>query len=278
VRRGYRRDRGCAHETSRHPARVRDGSATVASQGSKATKPRRARTLLLKGQRNYVVYAESPRLESHGEHIFIGYRYYDQRCITPLFPFGHGLSYTTFKYSDLTIADASAAEAERGVLRTASATLKNTGSRLAKEIVQLYVGEAASRLLRPPKELRHFTKLELQPGQSRELRFELRARDFAYYDVHLHDWVIDSGVFHILCGGSSRGPLLSESTHLVVPRPYPPLTRDSTLKGKFTERDLQSWLAQSASAEARAGAPSSRRRSTFGPLGCSHVPSLTGDH
>ncbi len=170
----------------------------------------------------------------YGERVFIGYRYYDQRRLTPLFPFGHGLSYTTFKYSNLIIAEASPAEAERGVLRSASVSLKNTGSRAGKEVVQLYVGEAASRLLRPAKELKHFAKVELEPGQSRELRFELRARDFAYYDVHLHDWVIDSGVFHILVGGSSRGPLLSESTHLVAPRSYPPLTRDSMLK-EFAE-------------------------------------------
>jgi beta-glucosidase len=166
----------------------------------------------------------------YGERVFIGYRYYDARRITPLFPFGHGLSYTTFAYSGLQIAEASAAEGERGVLRTVSVKVKNTGSRAGKEIVQLYVSEQASRLLRPQKELKHFAKVSLAPGETRELRFELVARDFAYYDVRLHDWVIDSGTFHVVVGGSSRGPLLTESTRLVVTRPYPPLTRDSMLK------------------------------------------------
>jgi beta-glucosidase len=96
--------------------------------------------------------------------------------------------------------------------------------------VQLYVGEQASRLLRPQKELRHFAKVQLEPGQSRAVHFELRARDFSYYDVRLHDWVIDSGNFTILVGGSSRGPLLTESIAIEVERPYPPLTRDSMLK------------------------------------------------
>ena len=170
----------------------------------------------------------------YGERGFIGYRAYDQRGIAPLFPFGHGLSYTTFAYSELLVAKATAAEADRGVLYTASVTIKNTGSVAGKEIVQLYVGEQNSRLLRPPKELRHFAKLAIEPGKSRQQRFELVARDFAYYDVRLHDWVIDSGVFQISVGGSSRGALLSENIKLVAERPYPPLTRNSMLK-EFAE-------------------------------------------
>jgi beta-glucosidase len=170
----------------------------------------------------------------YGERVFIGYRYYDQRGIQPLFPFGHGLSYTSFGYSDLQLVEASGADVEGGVLYTASITIKNTGSVAGKEVVQLYVGEQASRLLRPQKELRHFAKVHLEPGQSREVRFELRARDFSYYDVRLHDWVIDSGNFTILVGGSSRGPLLTESIAIEVERPYPPLTRDSMLK-EFAE-------------------------------------------
>jgi beta-glucosidase len=170
----------------------------------------------------------------YGERGFIGYRAYDQRRIAPLFPFGHGLSYTTFAYSELLVAEATPAEADRGVLYTASVTIKNTGSMAGKEIVQLYVGEQNSRLLRPPKELRHFAKLALEAGQSRQQRFELVARDFAYYDVRQHDWVIDSGVFQIVVGGSSRGALLSENIKLTAERSYPPLTRNSMLK-EFAE-------------------------------------------
>ena len=178
-------------------------------------------------------YLDFPGLEGearYGERIFIGYRYYDRRRVAPLFPFGHGLSYTTFSYSNLELAAASPDEAARGVLFVARATLENTGSRPGKEIVQLYVGELQSRLLRPPKELRHFAKVSLEPGESRELRFELGARDFAYYDVRVHDWAVDSGIFSVMIGGSSRGPFLTESISVTAPRAYPPLTRDSMLK------------------------------------------------
>jgi beta-glucosidase len=166
----------------------------------------------------------------YGERVFIGYRYYERRRITPLFPFGHGLSYTTFRYANLELVPASAGEAERGVLYTASVSVQNTGSRSGKEIVQLYVGAQNSRVQRPLKELRHFAKVSLEPGESRALRFELRSRDFAYYDVRLHDWVVDSGRFNILVGGSSQGPLLTETLTLQVERRYPPLSRDSMLK------------------------------------------------
>ncbi len=166
----------------------------------------------------------------YGEGVFIGYRYYERRRVAPLFAFGHGLSYTSFGYSNLILSAASAAEADRGVSYNVAVTVKNTGSRAGKEVVQLYVSEARSRVSRPVKELRHFAKLSLEPGQSREVRFTLGQRDFAYYDARRHDWVVDSGIFTILVGGSSQGPLLTESISLEVERPLPHLTRDSMLK------------------------------------------------
>jgi beta-glucosidase len=182
-------------------------------------------------------YLDFPGVEGesrYGERVFIGYRYYERRRINPMFPFGHGLSYTTFGYSNLLVAPASAAEAERGVLHTATITVKNTGSRAGKEIVQLYVSERNSRVMRPVKELRHFCKVSLEPGESRQVHFELGLRDFAYYDARLHDWAADSGIFTILIGGSSQGPLLSETVSIEVERRYPPITRESMLK-EFAE-------------------------------------------
>jgi beta-glucosidase len=170
----------------------------------------------------------------YGERVFIGYRYHERRRVPPLFPFGHGLSYTSFGYSNLQVAPADAAEAERGVLYTVSITVKNTGSRAGKEIVQLYVSERKSRVPRPLKELRHFAKLALEPGEARPLRFELQARDFAYYDVRLHDWAVDSGIFNLLVGGSSQGPFLTDTVSVELERRYPPLTRESMLK-EFAE-------------------------------------------
>jgi beta-glucosidase len=166
----------------------------------------------------------------YGERVFIGYRYYEKRRISPQFPFGHGLSYTSFKYSNLMLAPAKAAERERGVLEVATVTVKNTGSRSGKEIVQLYVGALDSRVPRPPKELRHFAKVALQPGESKSVRFELAWRDFAHYDARLHDWAVDSGKFGVFVGGSSQGALLSDTVRVEVERRYPALTRESMLK------------------------------------------------
>ena len=182
-------------------------------------------------------FLDFPGLEGearYGERVFIGYRHYEQRKIAPLFPFGHGLSYTTFGYSNLFVTSAAAEEAARGVLFTAKVTVKNTGSYAGKEVVQLYVGEQQSRLLRPRKELRHFAKVSLSPGESCCVSFELTERDFAYYDVRVHDWVVDSGRFSLLVGGSSAGPFLSEVVKVERERPYPPLTRESMLK-EFAE-------------------------------------------
>ncbi|HTV24958.1 MAG TPA: glycoside hydrolase family 3 C-terminal domain-containing protein [Polyangiaceae bacterium] len=173
----------------------------------------------------------------YGERVFIGYRSFDKRRIIPQFPFGHGLSYTTFKYTNLLVSPPKPAERDRGVFEVATVTVKNTGSRAGKEIVQLYVSELDSRVPRPPKELRHFSKISLEPGESKTVRFELRFRDFAYYDARLHDWVIDSGKFSVLVGGSSQGALLSDTVRLEVERRYPPLTRESMLKD-FGEHPL----------------------------------------
>lgn len=216
----------------------------------------------------------------YGEGVFIGYRYYERRRITPQFPFGHGLSYTTFGYSNLLVASASAADAERGVLYTLAISVKNTGARAGKEIVQLYVGEGSSREPRPTKELRHFAKVSLGPGESREVSFELRQRDFARYDVRLHDWVVDSGVFTIFVGGSSQGPLLSEEVVLELERPYPPLTRQSMLK-EFAEhprtRDayrplLDAMVAQFSGASAAALTPEQRKARAMAEAFLSELP------
>ncbi|HWO11542.1 MAG TPA: glycoside hydrolase family 3 C-terminal domain-containing protein [Polyangiaceae bacterium] len=217
----------------------------------------------------------------YGERVFIGYRYYERRRITPLFPFGHGLSYTSFKYSDLELVPAGAADAERGVLYTASVTVKNTGGRAGQEIVQLYVGEEQSRLLRPPKELRHFAKLALEAGESRSVSFELGHRDFAYYDVRVHDWVADRGRFTLFVGGSSAGPFLTWSVRLDVERPYPPLSRESRFKD-FAEhprargvyrQELDALIALFAgTADASADTPEQRKARDMAEAFLSELP------
>jgi beta-glucosidase len=134
------------------------------------------------------------------EGIFVGYRYYDQNNIQPLFPFGHGLSYTTFEYSGITVARP---EKKGGNVKV-SVNVKNTGSREGKEVVQLYVSDKASSLPRPPKELKDFKKINLKPGEQKTVVFELNQRAFSFYDPARKLWVAEPGEFEMLIGSSSR--------------------------------------------------------------------------
>ncbi|MCC3374466.1 glycoside hydrolase family 3 C-terminal domain-containing protein [Cohnella sp. REN36] len=148
---------------------------------------------------------EGDRVE-YREGIFVGYRYYDAKRIAPLFPFGHGLSYTSFEYRNL--------ETDHSIIddtETVNATVrvKNVGNRAGKEIVQLYVRDAESSVIRPEKELKGFAKVELQPGEEKEIIFTLNKRSFAFYDVALKDWRVETGEFELLVGSSSADIRLS---------------------------------------------------------------------
>lgn len=147
----------------------------------------------------------------YGERIFVGYRYYDEKKIEPLFPFGYGLSYTTFEYSNLKFADKNTTDKE-GL--TLSLTIKNTGDIKGKEIVQLYVTDKKSTLQRPEKELKKFVKIDLAPGEEKTVSFKLESRDFAYYDSKRNMWIAESGEFIISLGASSRDIRLSEVINL----------------------------------------------------------------
>jgi beta-glucosidase len=142
------------------------------------------------------------------DRLFTGYRSYDARGIEPLFPFGHGLSYTSFEYSGLRVDG----------LRV-SLTVANTGDRAGAEVVQLYVRERAPRLRRPDKELRAFAKPQLEPGERREVTFTLEPRDLATYDTRVAAWRTDSGEFDILVGASSRDIRLQATVTLELPDP-----------------------------------------------------------
>lgn len=137
------------------------------------------------------------------EGLFVGYRYYDRKELAPQFPFGHGLSYTTFSYTNLKVA-----QVGKGV--TVSFCLKNTGKRKGKEVVQLYVHDEECTYTRPEKELKAFTKVELEPGEQIQVVFELEERDFAYYNTKYSRWVSESGFFRIALGSSSRDIRITE--------------------------------------------------------------------
>lgn len=135
----------------------------------------------------------------YGEGIFVGYRYYDKKKIAPLFPFGFGLSYASFKYSNMRTGRMTA----RGTVGV-SLDITNTGRQSGKEVVQLYVRDVVSSLMRPPQELKGFRKVALKPGETRKVEFLLDNRSFSFYDAEKKDWVLEPGEFEILIGSSSR--------------------------------------------------------------------------
>ncbi|HVW21816.1 MAG TPA: glycoside hydrolase family 3 C-terminal domain-containing protein [Opitutaceae bacterium] len=137
-------------------------------------------------------------VEEYKEGLLVGYRWYDTKGIEPLFPFGFGLSYTRFDYSDLAVAPGP------GGTAVASFTLTNSGARAGAEVAELYVHEERPRLERPEKELKGFRKVYLQPGESRRVAIALAARAFAYYDPARPGWVAQADDFRILVGSSSR--------------------------------------------------------------------------
>jgi beta-glucosidase len=137
----------------------------------------------------------------YGEGIFVGYRYYDKKGIEPLFPFGFGLSYTQFAYRNLIL---SAPEYKAGDEIGVSVEVQNTGALAGKEVVQLYLRDVESRLVRPEKELKAFAKVALEPGETRTITFLLNQDALTYYDPARSQWVAEAGEFEVLVGGSAK--------------------------------------------------------------------------
>jgi beta-glucosidase len=164
---------------------------------------------------------------NYGEGIFIGYRHYDARKLSPLFPFGFGLSYTAFAYSDLRVAPAVVRDTQSV---TVQVKVKNTGRMAGKEVVQVYIRELSAGVVRPEKELKAFTKVTLDAGEEKTVNFQLEQRDFACYDTLRHDWTVAPGKFEILIGASSQDLRLRQTIELETKLDYLPLTRDSLLK------------------------------------------------
>ena len=135
------------------------------------------------------------------EGVFVGYRYYDKKNMDVSFPFGYGLSYTTFEYGNLTLDKSEMNDTDT---LTVSVNVRNTGKVKGKEVVQLYVGMPKSRTIRPVKELRGFEKIELEPGEEKTVTFTLAKRAFAYYRTDISDWYVESGDYTIMAAKSSR--------------------------------------------------------------------------
>lgn len=155
------------------------------------------------------------------EGVFVGYRYYDKKQMPVAYPFGFGLSYTDWQYSNLRLDKQHIRDTDT---LTVQLDVTNTGRLPGKEIVELYVGNAPVGVPRPVKELRGFTKVFCTPGQTQTVTFTLNKRSFAYYHVGMHDWYAESGTYEILAGASSRDIRLRATVRMeatqVIPKTY----------------------------------------------------------
>lgn len=155
---------------------------------------------------NYPKYPDPMHDVVYGEDIYVGYRWYEARKIKPLYPFGYGLSYSTFAYSDLLIEN-SVCEPDSTV--TVSLKVKNTGDRFASDVVQLYIRNKDAELVKVSKELKAFKKVHLESGEETKVTFVLGRQDFETYTSCLHKWVVEQGEYEILIGRSVENILLT---------------------------------------------------------------------
>lgn len=176
---------------------------------------------------SYLSYIGEGDMVEYREGIFVGYRYYDKKKMDVLFPFGYGLSYTAFDYSNLRVDKKKFKDTDTV---TVTVDVTNTGKMAGKEVVQLYVADKESTVIRPEKELRDFAKVELMPGETKTVSFTLGKRAFAYYNTTIHDWHVETGEFAIQIGRSSRDIVLQETvtveSTVKIPFVY---TTDTTL-------------------------------------------------
>ena len=141
---------------------------------------------------------------NYAEGIYVGYRYYDTKKVEPLFPFGFGLSYTTFAFSGLEVTPYAAAGGNHHGAAVVSLTVRNTGSRAGAEVVELYVHDGHSKIDRPAHELKGFKRVELKAGESQTVAFTLGRDAFSYWSPETKGWVVEPGTFEIQVGASSR--------------------------------------------------------------------------
>ncbi|PAK28030.1 glycosyl hydrolase [Streptomyces sp. alain-838] len=209
--------------------------------------------LRLQDTPGYLDFPGSGSAVSYGERLYVGYRYYDAREAEVGYPFGHGLSYTTFAYSDLEVSvEGEGADA----LVRLGLTVTNTGSRAGKEVVQVYVGDQEASVDRPVRELKAFSKVEIGPGESVPVRFTLDARDFSFFSPQHGRWVLEAGDFTIAVGASSRDLRLTTVVTVSAPPLTLPLSGDSTV-GDWLEHPVGGPLFRQAMSETKGSAMAS---------------------
>jgi len=180
------------------------------------------------------------RTVEYRESIYVGYRYYDAADRAPRFPFGYGLSYTEFEYSDINVEDG-------GLF--VSCLVKNTGSTAGSEIVQLYISEKDPVIFKAPQELKGFQKVRLEPGETAKVCFSLSHNDFSYYNVREGFWHVEDGEYEIRLGSSSRDIRLRHTLHIKgSPAPGPDCRRTApgyyNIAGGVSDRDFEALLGR----------------------------------
>lgn len=200
---------------------------------------------------SYMFYPGERGIAEYREGIYIGYRYYDKREVDVLFPFGHGLCYTKFEYSELKLSKTKIMDTEKIAV---SVKVKNIGQAEGKEVVQVYVQDVMSSVGRPVRELKQFEKVNLKPGEEKVVTLELDKQSFAYYEPRLPGWHVESGEFSIEVGSSSRDIRLSAKVEVESTQEIPILfTRHSTMgeimstqKGRAVMESMNSRRAESS--------------------------------
>ena len=217
--------------------------------------------LKLSDNPSYLNFGGGEKVE-YREGIFVGYRYYDTKEMDVVFPFGYGLSYTTFAYSNLKLSMENPTEKDTVMV---SADVTNTGKSAGKEVVQLYIRDLTGSAIRPEKELKGFEKVFLESGETKTVTMELNKRSFAWYNTELHDWFAASGDYEILVGASSRDIRLTETLHLNSSQRLPMHVHMNTTLGDLlrnpetaeaAKKLIQKYLSGEAGSEAASEAVS----------------------
>lgn len=198
---------------------------------------------------SYLFFGDGDKVE-YREGIYVGYRYYDTKEMPVAYPFGYGLSYTTFAYSDLRLDKETMTDSDT---LHVSFDITNTGSVAGKEIVQLYIRDLTGSTNRPLKELKGFEKVSLEPGETKTVTIELDYRSFAWYSTNLGDWYAAGGSYEILIGASSRDIQLLSKVTLKTARVLPLHVHKNTTLGELCRNPRTKEIAEKLANQILAG-------------------------
>lgn len=203
----------------------------------------------------YLNYGGEHDKSAYAEGVFVGYRYYASKDMEVLFPFGHGLSYTTFSYGNLAVNKEKITESET---LTVTVDVANTGKMSGKEVVQLYVSPKGGTAIRPVRELKAFEKIELVPGERKKVSFTLGRRAFAYWSTQIHGWHVESGAYEIQIGKNAQDILLSHPVEVESEVHIPKIFSMNSTMGEILadpkgKEVLEQAMAGTGAAQAMAG-------------------------